>query len=230
MFLRRHRKHAAGETYEYWTLCESRRTAAGPRQQVVATLGKLTGEELREEAGWEQLESLLDGRPAVPRQLRLGESPQTALTGPRWEVVDVRGVRVERARDFGEAFLGLALWRRLGLHTLLAELIEPGEEEVPWPTVASVLAVARFCGQRSELGIAERWYAHSAMEDLLGVSWAKVNDDRLYRRGGGGDKGGRRAGEPASMCSRRTRTSFARISWNVTARGSACSSSSCSTM
>jgi hypothetical protein len=88
---------------------------------------------------------------------------------------------VERARDFGEAFLGLALWRRLGLHTLLAELIEPGEEEVPWPTVASLLAVARFCGQRSELGIAERWYAHSAIEDLLGVDPAKINDDRLYR-------------------------------------------------
>jgi hypothetical protein len=149
---------------------------------VVATLGKLTGDELPEEAGWEQLEALLDGRPAPARQLRLGESPQTALAGPRWEVVDVRGVRVERARDFGEAFLGLALWRRLGLHTLLADLIEPGEEEVPWPTVASVLAVARFCGQRSELGIAERWYAHSAMEELLGVSWAKVNDDRLFER------------------------------------------------
>ena len=144
MFLRRHRKRAAGETYEYWTLCESRRTAAGPRQQVVATLGKLTGGEPREEAGWEQLESLLDGQPAAARQMRLGQPPQTALEGPRWEVVDVRGVRVERARDFGEAFLGLALWRRLGLHSLLADLIEPGGEEVPWPTVASVLAVARF--------------------------------------------------------------------------------------
>ena len=181
MFLRRHRKRAAGETYEYWTLCESRRTAAGPRQQVVATLGKLTGGEPREEAGWEQLESLLDGQPAAARQMRLGQPPQTALEGPRWEVVDVRGVRVERARDFGEAFLGLALWRRLGLHSLLADLIEPGGEAVPWPTVAGVLAVARFCGQRSELGVAERWYAHSAMEDLLGVSWERVNDDRLYR-------------------------------------------------
>jgi len=27
-------KRAAGETCEYWTLCEARRTAAGPRQQV----------------------------------------------------------------------------------------------------------------------------------------------------------------------------------------------------
>jgi hypothetical protein len=180
MFLRRHRKHIAGETYEYWTLCESVRTAAGPRQKVVANLGKLTGEEPRAEAGWDQLEALLDGRPAA-RQLELGQVPAPAPEAPRWELVDVRGLRVERARDFGEAFLGLALWRRLGLHTLLEQLIEPGEEEVPWATVASVLTVARFCAQRSELAIAERWYVHSALGDLLGVSWEKINDDRLYR-------------------------------------------------
>lgn len=180
MFLRRHRKAAAGENYEYWTLCESVRTAAGPRQRVVATLGKLTGEEPVNEAGWEQLATLLDGQPA-PRQMELGQRPAPVPAGPRWELVDVHGVRVERARDFGEAFLALALWRRLGLHTLLEELIERGEEEVPWATVASVLTVARFCGQRSELGIAERWYAHSAIEDLLGVSYEKINDDRLYR-------------------------------------------------
>ena len=183
MFLRRHRKQAAGETYEYWTLCEAVRTAQGPRQRVVATLGKLTGEEPLAEAGWEELDALLEGRRA-PRQWEFGERAPAAATageGPRWELVDVRGVRVERARDFGEAFLGLALWRRLGLHTLLADLIEPGEEEVPWTTVASVLTVARFCAQRSELGIAERWYQHSALGDLLGVSWQKINDDRLYR-------------------------------------------------
>lgn len=154
MFLRRHRKHAAGETYyEYWTLCESVRTAQGPRQKVVATLGKLTGEEPQAEAGWDELEGLLEGRPAA-RQMELGPRPAPAPEGPRWELVEVRGVRVERARDFGEAFLGLALWRRLGLHTLLGELIAPGQEEVPWPTVASVLTVARFCAQRSELAIA----------------------------------------------------------------------------
>ncbi|NIP18992.1 MAG: IS1634 family transposase, partial [Xanthomonadales bacterium] len=39
----------------------------------------------------------------------------------------------------------------------------------------------RFCGQPSELGIAEAWYERTALEDLTGVSAAKVNDDRLYR-------------------------------------------------
>jgi hypothetical protein len=88
---------------------------------------------------------------------------------------------VERVRDFGQPLLGLALWHRLELHTLLSELIEPGEEEVPWPVMASLLTVARFCAVRSELGLAERWYAYSAMEDLLGVPGEKINDDRLYR-------------------------------------------------
>jgi transposase len=41
--------------------------------------------------------------------------------------------------------------------------------------------VARFCAQESELGVAERWYQRTALEDLLGVSWDKVNEDRLYR-------------------------------------------------
>ena len=174
MFLRRHRKQAAGETYEYWTLCESIRTAAGPRQRVVATLGKLGEEAPARAAGWEEIDALLEGRP-VARQRELGEpAAADGAAGERWELVDLRGVRVERARDFGEAFLGLALWRRLGLHTLLETLIEPGAEEVPWPLVASVLTVARFGAQPSELGIAERWYAHSAMEDLLGVSWERV--------------------------------------------------------
>jgi transposase len=47
--------------------------------------------------------------------------------------------------------------------------------------VASVLVAARFCAQRSELGIAEGWYEKSALEDLLGVEKERINEDRLYR-------------------------------------------------
>lgn len=93
----------------------------------------------------------------------------------------MRGVRAQRVREWGEVYLALSLWRRLGLHTLLNELIPSGREEVPWERIACVLTVARFCAQTSELGVAERWYERSALEDLLGVSWEKINDDRLYR-------------------------------------------------
>lgn len=178
MYLRRHRRTVDDTTYEYWTLVESRRTASGPRQHTVATLGKLPGLDEKVHAGWDSLDDLLEGRTPT-KQLELTGQSQPAA--PLWREVNVRGVRVERVREFGEVYLALSLWRRLGLHTFLNELMPPGREEVPWERIACLLTVARFCAQPSELGVAERWYQRTALEDLLGVSWAKINDDRLYR-------------------------------------------------
>jgi len=180
VFLRRHRKTVDGTSYDYWSLCESVRTSAGPRQRVVASLGKLTPDEARADAGWEDLRELLEGRPA-DRQSRLGEEPAPKLPPAQWEVADVAGLRVERVRDFGEPWLGQALWHHLGLHTLLGSLIEPGKEAVPWQDIAAVLTTARFCAQRSELGIAEHWYERTALEDITGIPLTRINDDRLYR-------------------------------------------------
>jgi transposase len=142
-------------------------------------LGKLPGLAEEERVGWEQLDALLEGR-AVATQLPL-PGTTAAPSAPAWREINVRGVRVERIRDFGEVYLALALWRRLGLHTVLRESFDEGREEVPWETVACLLVTARFCAQPSELGVAERWYRRTALEDLLGVNWAKINEDRLYR-------------------------------------------------
>lgn len=180
MFLRRNRRKVDGETYEYWTLVESYRTERGPRQRVVAALSKLPGLDEEERHGWEEIEWLLEGK-RPPRQLKLGSDGRRALSGPLWAQVDLRGLRVERVRDFGEVYLGLSLWRRLGLDELLAGLIEPGREKVEWEQVACLLTIARFCAQKSELEVAQRWYADSALEDLLGIPWQRVNDARLYR-------------------------------------------------
>lgn len=179
MFLRRNRRTVKGECYEYWTLVKTVRTAQGPRQEIVACLGKTPGLESRTRHGWEAVADLLEGRtPAVQGQL--GEN-LSAAPPAQWAQVDLRGVRVERVREFGQIYLALSLWRRLGLHTLLQELLAAGHEDVPWELTACILTVARFCGQRSELEVAERWYADSALEDLLGVPFSQINDARLYR-------------------------------------------------
>lgn len=179
MFLRRNRRTVKGECYEYWTLVKTVRTAQGPRQEIVACLGKTPGLESRTRHGWEAVADLLEGRtPAVQGQL--GEH-LSAAPPAQWAQVDLRGVRVERVREFGQIYLALSLWRRLGLHTLLQELLAAGHEDVPWELTACILTVARFCGQRSELEVAERWYADSALEDLLGVPFSQINDARLYR-------------------------------------------------
>ncbi|MEX1045638.1 MAG: IS1634 family transposase [Chthoniobacterales bacterium] len=179
MFLRKNRKRFDGEIYEYWTLCETVRTACGPRQRVVASLGKFTEEDLA--AGWEDLEALLDGRRPGPKQRELFAAAEGGADSMGWELADLPSLGVERVREFGSVFLALSLWRRLGLHELLAELIAPGREEIAWAEVAAVLTVGKFCGQASELGIAEEWYARTALEDLCGIPVESVNDDRLYR-------------------------------------------------
>ncbi|NQU43741.1 hypothetical protein HQ520_10685 [bacterium] len=62
MFLRRNRKRHQGANYDYWTLVESVRTARGPRQRTVATLGKLPGLDEETRVGWEHIGDILDGR------------------------------------------------------------------------------------------------------------------------------------------------------------------------
>ena len=181
MFLRRNRKRSSGEIYEYWTLCETVRTAKGPRQRVVATLGKLSEQDLA--AGWEDIEALLEGRKPALRQLPLEKEKDTqkSPSHAQWEMADLANLSVERVREFGSVYLALALWRRLGLHDLLSELMECGRETVPWAEVAAVLTAGKFCGQASELGVAEEWYARTALEDLSGIAPQLINDDRLYR-------------------------------------------------
>jgi hypothetical protein len=178
MFLKRNRRGA----YEYWTLVQSERTARGPRQRVVAHLGKGPGLDDAERRGWEDLDALLEGRRPA-RQPELWDPPPSRpeRSDPLWAQVDLRGVRVERVREFGVVYLALSLWRRLGLHRLLRELIDDGREAIEWELVACILTIGRFCAQRSEREVAERWYADSALEDLLGVPWSQVNASRLYR-------------------------------------------------
>lgn len=181
MFLKRNRRKANGETYEYWSLMRTVRTAKGPRHRLVANLGKAPGLDSGQRRSWEEVADLLEGKESGERQLEFEGPEESSAHTPLWAQVDVRGLRVERAREFGRVYLGLALWRRLGLHTLLNELIEPGKERIPWEQVACILTLARFCGNQSELEVAERWYADSALEDLLSVPWQRVNDSRLYR-------------------------------------------------
>ncbi len=179
MFLRRHRKRAGGELYEYWSLVKTVRTAKGPRHQIVAHVGKLDDATIQSAHQWSDLDALLEGRvPAT--QLELGQPPPPP-PAPWWRSVDLRGLRVERLRQFGRVYLGLALWRRLGLHTLLKKLLPAGAEDVGWDLIACVLTLGRFAAQPSELALAERWYDDTALEDLLGVPLAQINDARLYR-------------------------------------------------
>ena len=51
MYLRRHSRKKGDTEYETWSLIESVRTAKGPRQRTVATVGKLPALDKEERVG-----------------------------------------------------------------------------------------------------------------------------------------------------------------------------------
>jgi transposase len=176
MFLRRNTKKKGGADYECWTLVESVRTARGPRQRVVTTIGKLPGLDREERIGWDEIGRILSGKPRpAPELFDQPEDP------PSWATVNVSCIRVERLRHFGDVYLGLLLWNRLGFAEFCKEQMPSGREEIPWSIMAAILVLARFCAPSSELQIAELWYDKTALDDLLGVPGEKIGDDRLYR-------------------------------------------------
>lgn len=176
MFLRRYQRRKDGKVHSYWALVESYRTAKGSRQRVVAYLGEL---QEGEESGWAKLGRNLDGKPP-PSPTLFDPPPDESADRDESVWVQLRGVRMERLRAFGEVWLALGMWRLLELDTLLAKLMPQGREEVPWATVAAILTVARFCQPKSELHIETTWYRGTALDDLLGVPVDKVHTDRLY--------------------------------------------------
>lgn len=176
MYLRRHTKTVGSEQYDYWSLVESVRTTQGPRQRIVATIGKLPGLVKEERIGWEEIRCILEGKPTPqPELFRNHDNP------PSWATININNVSVERLRSFGDVYLGLLLWNKLGFAEFCHEQIPSGREEVPWHIMASVLVLARFCAPSSELQIAEAWYNKTALDDLTGVPPDKINADRLYR-------------------------------------------------
>ena len=169
MYVRRCYRQRNGKRHAYWALVESYRTARGPRQRVVAYLGEL--DELGR-VGMQQA-----AQPVSTWQGDLFQEPTSA----EWVEVDIRGVRVERSRQFGGCWLGLALLRQLGLPELLDELLPQGREQICWSVMAQALVLGRLVDASSELRLAEHTFEASALPELLGVPPEKVNEDRLYR-------------------------------------------------
>ena len=98
MFLKRLHRRKNGKKHAYWALVESVRTAGGPRHRVVAYLGELSKSQ---QNGWAKLARRLDKK----------DRPQPSLFAPpaydepsedRYVNIKLKGIRLERLRDFGD--------------------------------------------------------------------------------------------------------------------------------
>lgn len=176
MFIRQYFLRKNGKRHAYWALVEAYRTERGPRQRVVAWLGKL------DEAGRLGVQQAVEAPPSAAAffaQRTLFEEDEPPR--PRWVEVDFSAVRVENCCQFGGPWLALELVQRLKLDEFLERVMPPGRERVRWSLSSLILVIARLLEPSSELHIAEQWYSKTALPELLGVPAGRVDDNRLYR-------------------------------------------------
>jgi transposase len=171
MYLRHTIRKKDGKVHRYWCLVRSVRVGRRVIQQTVAHLGEL------DDQGQIQARALAHKLIGSPEQAPLFSDGSEHLTVP----VRLKGIRLERSRQFGDVYLALALWRGTGLAQLCNELLPAGKERVAWEKIAAILVAARLCEPASELHIAEDWYRRTALCDLLQVGEEEINKDRLYR-------------------------------------------------
>jgi len=168
VFIRKACRNKDGKSYHYWILLESYRTARGPRHRTVAYLGEM------DEAGRLGLQQTAQSHRA--HQVSLFQ-----YSAPEWVEVDVRNVRTERARRFGDVWLRLELLKMLNPDQFFQDALNSRQAKIPWAEVASVLLVARFCEPQSELHTAEHFYSRTALADLCGIPDFAIYSNRLYR-------------------------------------------------
>jgi len=178
MFLRPYRVAKDGKDHTYWSLVETVRTPDGPRQRTVCYLGELNSSA---QARWLKAVEVFNEQ-GERQQLKLFASDvPPPENDPEVARVWVKKIRLERVRQFGNCWLGLELWKRLGLDRFFEARLDDEPADVPWSRVAALLAINRLCAPASELGIEERWYPATALDDLLGFPAGAINDTRLYR-------------------------------------------------
>lgn len=151
MFLRESRPKKDGKEHSYWSLVETVRTPEGPRQRTLCYLGELNSSA---RARWQKTIAVFNEQ-GESRQLKLFpsqvEPPENDPNGAR---VLLKQVRLERPRQFGNCYLALELWQRLGLDAFWQAQLDEEPAEVPWSRVAAVLATNPFCapGSASDRG------------------------------------------------------------------------------
>jgi transposase len=180
MFLRSNTRIKDGKQHRYFTVVESRRLQSGKvTQRQVLYLGEINDSQ---QAAWRRTLEVFDE--AEQRLTPLSLFPEDRpVPADAIDSVQVKlsEMKLERARPYGNCWLGCELWRQLQLDRFWSEKLPGGRESVAWPQVLELLAVNRLIDPGSEFRLHRHWFDQSAMDVLLEQDFAVAEKDRLYR-------------------------------------------------
>jgi len=180
MFLRSNTRIKDGKQHRYYTVVESRRLQSGKvAQRQVLYLGEINDSQ---QAAWRKTLEVFDEEEQRITPLSLFPEdrpvPADAIDSVQ---VKLGEMKLERARPYGNCWLGCELWRQLQLDRFWSEKLPQGREGVAWPQVLELLVVNRLMEPGSEFRLHRHWFDHSARDVLLGEDFAVAEKDRLYR-------------------------------------------------
>lgn len=180
MFLRSNTRIKDGKEHRYYTVVESRRLQSGKVvQRQVLYLGEINDSQ---QAAWRRTLEVFDEdeHRFTPLSLFPEDRPVPADAIDSVQV-KLSEMKLERARPYGNCWLGCELWRQLRLGRFWSERLPRGRESVAWHQVLELLVVNRLIEPGSEFRVHRQWFDHSAMDVLLGQDFAVAEKDRLYR-------------------------------------------------
>jgi len=169
-----------GKEHRYYTVVESRRLRSGKvAQRQVLYLGEINDSQ---QAGWRKTLDVFDEQQCRYTPLSLFPEdrpvPADAIDSVQ---VKLSEMKLERARTYGNCWMGCELWQQLELDRFWQEKLPKGRESVGWAQVLELLVVNRLIDPGSEFRVHRQWFDQSAMDVLLGQDFAIAEKDRLYR-------------------------------------------------
>jgi transposase len=180
MFLRSNKRIKDGKEHRYYTVVESRRVGSGKVvQKQVLYLGEINDSQ---QSAWRKTLEVFDEQQQRLTSLSLFAEdrpvPADAIDSVQ---VKLSEMKLERARAYGNCWLGCQLWQQLQLDQFWMEKLPKGRESVRWEQVLELLVVNRLIDPGSEFRLHRQWFDQSAMDVLLNQDFTVAEKDRLYR-------------------------------------------------
>ena len=190
MYIRKTTSTQKGKTYTNHLLVESVHTPKGPRQRIICSLGSLAPAPAQQwlalahklQASLQGQASLPDAEPGLQVQLEPGAiraSPPLAgakKKSQNWVSVDVNRVETEQHREAGPIHVGHQMWRQLQLDPILARAGLSQRAR----TLTEAMTLNRLIFPLSEHAMPD-WIRRTAMDDIVGMDFSRLNEDALYR-------------------------------------------------
>jgi transposase len=180
MFLRYNTRRKDGKEHRYFSIVENRRLAGGrTTQRRVLYLGEINDQQ---KAAWRKSLLVFDEGSESCETLSLFPDDRVIPADVSNGVyVRLSELQLKKPREFGNCWLGCALWRELGLDEFWRERLPQGRETVEWEKVLQLLVVNRLVEPGSEFRLHRHWFVKSAMAELLETDFVVAEKDRLYR-------------------------------------------------